>query len=122
VYAQFANASILIPDILMDFDRYWDVPGMEVPSVIEGDQGYCRFYRDNIARYANLYDGSARYNLIHPGWYQPWGGVQLNQFEEVDLDSLVIKWVTFADNAPPNRGSVPVMEIKVKDRRDETPE
>ena len=63
--------------------------------------------------------GPARYVPILPGLSRTWEIHLRDDFDQVPLDGLKIKWTTYADNAPPTHGEIKAGDITVTDRSTE---
>lgn len=126
-YAQYIQAFFVIPsDFLPTYhDR------------ISGSDGapkqYISYYKNQIAQYTFTIDNMVkdylgkspmdsayikRYEPLLPKLSRWLSTEQLsNDFEKLDIEDLIIEWITYADNAPPNRGIVLGKDIAIIDSR-----
>jgi len=127
IYAQYVNAFIEIPDLLLPPLSDDDITFEERETIIRDGILYYRHYEDNTRR--DIVDmkvgipiyGPARYDPILPGRCRVWDSIRLrSNFEDILLDGLFIEWETSADNAPPLKGKIAVQDIKIADKRDKT--
>ncbi len=135
VYAQYVNAFIEIPDVLLPIreEREGKLFGRRRTFEKNGIT-YHRHYEDNTVRdvvghrsvgtFVSIPNyGPARYVPILPGRSQAWEEIELNaNFENLSLDDLSIEWEIFADNAPPHQGRIAVQDIEITDKRDQEAE
>jgi hypothetical protein len=61
--------------------------------------------------------GPSRYDPILPGLSQAWSIRLCNNFKQINLDTLEIRWTIYADNAPPVQEKIMVKDIIVVDHR-----
>jgi hypothetical protein len=123
VYAQYVNCFIYLPGSLLDqlmLDRIEYNRG-NVPEFYE----YCtkNTVRDVVDTEFSLGAaidkyGPARFDPVLPGLSRIWSLPINSNFLSMDLDNLVIKWSTYADNAPPINDTIAVKEIEVVDLRE----
>ncbi|MBU1261604.1 ATP-binding protein [bacterium] len=127
VYAQYVNSFIQLPIYLVPQHE------LENRKIIEDEENgnkYREFYKDNTVR--DVVDvvgadismdsltissrpkyGPSRFDPILPGLSHPWSIQLNNSFSKAGL----LRWSTYADNAPPNKGEIQVQKIKKFDRR-----
>jgi hypothetical protein len=126
VYAQYLNSFIRLPDVLLPPDDYQARDLVKIDGVV-----YCEFYEDNTVRDvvdvemigAHPYQkyGPARFDPLLPSLSLTWEIELSESFAEFDLSALVLHWKTHADNAPVQRGAVPVAAIPIVDQRAVSP-
>lgn len=125
VYAQYINSFIQIPEFLLPPDDYQQRNLIEDDGLI-----YAEFYEDNTVR--DVVDvemigttpmqkfGPARFDPILPSLSLVWQIELSDDFDQINKEDMVLKWRVHADNAPPNRGIIPVLRIPIVDRRMKT--
>jgi hypothetical protein len=61
--------------------------------------------------------GPSRFDPILPGLRHRWT-ISLNgNLLDMELDGLVVRWSTYADNAPPKKGEIALKDIEIVDQR-----
>lgn len=135
VYAQYVNAFIEIPDVLLppepeDEEMLLIMGGERDKNDIDGTL-YYRHYDDNTTRDIIGFEksglggsspnyGPARHVPILPGRHYGFEEVDLRgDFESISLENLYIEWEVFADNAPALKSRIAVADIEIIDKRDE---
>jgi hypothetical protein len=127
VFAKYVNIHFRIPILIVD-----ELAILQLKSQVSSPEDldeiqYYEYGKDNTVRDIVDVDfsisgsiekyGPARYQPILPGLSHEWN-IRLNEnFVDRKLDDLNIEWTLFADNAPPDNGSIPVDQIKVNDNR-----
>lgn len=136
VYAQYVNAFIEIPDVLLppepeDEEMLLIIGGERDKHDVDGAL-YYRHYDDNTTRDIIGFErsglggsspnyGPARHVPILPGRHYGFEDVDLrSDFESISLENLYIEWEVFADNAPALKGKIAIADIEIIDKRDET--
>jgi hypothetical protein len=121
VYAQYVNVLFQIPKAL------GPVSSFDKDIIAQNRVGYYEVYKDNTVR--DIIDdkpfpvgpicGPSRYEPILPGRSKHWGIPIWADFQQLDLENMVIFWTLHADNAPQQQGERQVsrIEIEVMDRR-----
>lgn len=134
VYAQYVNAFIDIPDVLLppepEDEEALLIMGREREKHESDGMVYYRHYDENTTRdyigsthhgpgMSTPNYGQARHVPILPGRYYGLEDVDLrSDFESAALENLQIEWEVFADNAPALKGRIAVAEIELIDKRD----
>ena len=124
VYAQYVNSFIRLP---VEIVSRYELELLDLETVEEDGRAYCEFYRENTIRdvvdvgvglyHRNKY-GPSRYDPILPGLSHTWWEIGLSEtFPEVPADDLMIRWSTYADNAPASTGELQIKSVMVVDHR-----
>jgi hypothetical protein len=122
-YAQYVNSFIKLPNHLLSAD-------LDNRKVFEEDGIlYAELYEDNTVR--DVVDvemigahpiqkyGPARFDPILPSLSLTWEIPLVDSYLDLDVGGLMLKWRTYADNAPVNQGIVPIKNIPKIDRRNQ---
>jgi hypothetical protein len=124
-YAQYVNSFITLPERVLPSDRYSQRKVFEEEGIF-----YSEHYRDNTVRDVMEVEmigtnpvtkyGPSRFDPVLPSLSVEWQIPLNDNFHLVDLDDLLVRWRTYADNAPMNWGEVKVQDIPIMDERDRT--
>lgn len=127
VYAQYINGFIQVPYPILHDLTLKQIKYKNEKVIEDNGQKYYEYYQDNTIR--DLIDtefsgggsinkyGPSRYEPILPGLIHTWDMILRDDFTEVNLGELEIKWMVYADNATPIQGSIKVKDIQVSDDR-----
>ena len=124
-YAQYVNSFITLPERMLPPDRYNQRKVFEEESIF-----YSEHYRDNTVRDVMEVEmigtnpvtkyGPSRFDPVLPSLSVEWQIPLNDNFHLVDLDDLLVRWRTYADNAPVNWGEVKLQDIPIMDERNRT--
>lgn len=117
IYAQYVNSYILIPVELLPHNDV-NVFGVGRTEKIDGKE-YLSFYEENTIRDQTGGSGiqreygPARFVPILPELAHVWEITLQRDSKNLGRDDLLIKWNTYADNAPLTSGEIQVSDIQV---------